>query len=408
MRLVRDILAGALAAFALTACAAPLEEVESEGSAISAPGCPADPSCTDRGDDGNLCVPACSPRCRTVHREIALWASPYEVAGTFDLGRHQGLAIVAIEYGVDPRFRADKLQGEDARRLAWPPPASLGTLPADVTRAMTAVSDGHDHARFALCAKPEVILDRPLANHGRPLSRDERDRASRVRLLSRSLDESPRDTQAKATVAKVRACVERITNGYCDSVCGNCSYVLPEAAIMTSAAGDYSAPASRVASAPGGETYYGGPGQRSISKDGSDSTYPNPYTHCAQLGAGAETEAPSLKSLVVDAPLSGLYGHNSNTDAEAEFVALTACLEGRDGTAQACGVCGREAGGPTGARTQMPCVSRTNTAANFWTKTADPLVGGTFRDKVPPVRRASTASDSPPQCSWAQFAVHGM
>lgn len=401
---LRSALVFAAVATALAGCIAPEDEVGTDGAAITAPGCPEEPSCTDRGADGQYCVPICSPRCRTVHREVALWASPYEVEGSYGLGRHQGLAILALEYGVDPRHPATTLRGEDRQQYAWPtdPPPNI---PADIARAMTAQSDGHDHARYALCAKPEVIFDRPLSNHGRPLSRDARDQASRMRLLSRALDETPKDAAAKATVAKVRACVERITNGYCDSVCGNCSYVLPSAAIMTSSAGDYSAGSTLAALSPMGETYFGGPGQKTL--DRGEGVYPNPFTHCARLGSGARTEAPSLKSLVADAPLSGLYGHNSNTDAEAELVALTACLEGRDGTAQACAVCGREGSTSESARIQMPCVSQTNTAANFWTRTAEPLVGGTFLDRVPAISRRSD-SGAPPRCAWGGHPVHGM
>jgi hypothetical protein len=111
-----------------------------------------------------------------------------------------------------------------------------------------------------------------------------------------------------------------------------------------------------------------------------------------------------LVSGVSESVVSGLYGHNSNTDAEAELIAFRACMNGEDGRAQACAACG--AGGQG---RQDPCEAMTNTARSFWDKTASSVVGVIPHDLVPAISdpKAGT-SPSSPTCGWSEFPVEGM
>lgn len=333
--------------------------------ALSLAGCSAHPSCTDVSDDGQYCKPICSPDCQVEHVSTAFWVSPYEVAGSYGLGRHQGAAILSIGYGFDPR------QPSSSR-------TQIASFPSDMSDAMMgAKGTAHDHGAATVCGAPQVLVDQALGNHGRSLSRAPIDQKSRTALGFFAAD-APAKVYADptATVAaggawmgRAKSCLARIKNGFCDAVCGNCSYVLPTEGLMTSRADDWSRPDSIVegsgtCSEP---SYYGGPGQLS-NPTFTNALLPNPFTHCARLGCSTADEAPSLKSLTGsadEAPMSGLYGHNSNTDAEAEFLMFNACMNGTDGLAQACAACG---GGISGK--QSPCDAHVNTAATVWNRTA--------------------------------------
>jgi hypothetical protein len=328
--------------------------------------------------------------------------SPYEVRGSYGLGRHQGVAILTVDYSFDERGASPL-----GSLIQFP------DLPLDMEAAMLAregaEGGAHDHARFALCEPPKMAFDRPLANHGRTLSRAPEHAANRRGEIVHR-DVRPGKPEEAAAAKALTTCIDRITNGYCDSVCGNCSYVLPKAAIMDSRTDDWSRSESAVSG--GGSCdeggYYGGPGQVSLPTF-TGALLPNPYTHCAHLGCSHRDEAPSLKTAVAtaeDAPVTGRFGHNSNTDAEAEARAFRACVGGSDGTAEACAACGTA----SAQDRQDPCTARTNTAESFWAQTASSSLGGTRIDDAFPVITESTAGEPlpPPVCAWGKFPVHGM
>ena len=393
----------------LTGCSSTADEATTGEDALTIGGCPAKPTCDDRGDDGRYCLPVCAAECRSKHVSSGFWTSPYEVSGSFGLGRHQGSAIIAVSVAFDARGDADASTGKLA----------LAGLPDDVAlRMLGERGSAHDHSRVAICGSPELIFDRPLGNHGRALSRRPEHRANRAAMVFYEADGAPsvvRDASSTAVLGgawmkKTTTCLERIQNGYCDAVCGNCSYVLPSESIFTSRAGDWSTPDALVsgggAASCDAPSYYGGPNFESTPTF-TGVTLPNHFTHCARLGCAAADEAPSLKSITsdaADAPMTGLYGHNSNTDAEAELRAFRACVNGQDGTADACAACGN---GATGI--QSPCDDRTNMARAVWDKTAKTSLGIIPIDQVPAIVEASDeqATDAP-TCAWGHFPVYGM
>jgi hypothetical protein len=338
----------------------------------------------------------------------AFWVSPYSVAGSFGLGRHQGGAIVAVGLSFDSRGTAS----DSRARLEIP------SLPRDVAARMVGdKGTAHDHGKAALCGAPEVIFDRPLGNHGRALARSPQFETNRAPLVVYAADApaeitgDPRSTAVLggAWTTRVNTCLDRIQNGYCDSVCGNCSYVLPSEAVQDTRAGDWSTPESLVSGGGPGAceeaSYYGGPGQVSVPSF-TGALLPDYFTHCARVGCSSDDEAPSMKSLVdsaANAPMSGRWGHNSNTDIEAEYIAFRACLDGQDGQAAACAVCGSGSSG-----VQRPCDDRTNTARTVWDRTASTLGGLLPLDKIPPITGDAPGETAPPVCSWGGFPVHGM
>ena len=341
--------------------------------------------------------------CQIRHVAAALWASPYEVSGSFGLGRHQGLGILAVGYSYDPR---------GARQGV----TQTYSLPADINEVMVGQrGTPHDHANALLCSKVELLFDRPLGNHGRSLSREAAHKANRAPMLLYAADAPSQITESAnsnavlggAWMKRVTSCLDEIKDGYCDSVCGNCSYVLPPESIMTSRAGEWSNPGGVVlpAASCNEASYCGGPGQVS-SHTFTGAALPNSYTHCARIGCSADDEAPSFKTLTsdsVDAPMTGRYGHNSNTDAEAEFLAFKSCMNGQDGRAAACAVCGTGA-----APKQDPCGAKTNTARAIWNRTAEARGGFLPLDKVAAILDRSGPTTVPPLCAWAPFLVHGM
>jgi hypothetical protein len=398
--------------FAGGGCALPGDDVDDvEGSAAAV-----EDACAA---DSPVCAEACVER----HREFALWASPYDVEGAYGFGRHQGIAIVAVDFAFDARRPLSELPRDVAQKRAWPKTPELENLPVDVAEGMLPTGKHREHTRFPLCGRPRVSLDRPSGNHGRPLSRAPEDRQSRLRVSGGAFDATP---GKRAAIDNALSCVEGIENGFCDAVCGNCSYVLPSAAIMTSDAGEWSnhadvievrreagrQPEGQTSDGPGAcgeESYVGGPKKKSKPDDDGDS-HDNPFTHCAMFGCGSKLEAPSIKSLLLAAPMTGLYGHNSNTDAEAEFTAFEGCMRGSVSVTSACSVCGGAASRPG---RQTPCDDKTNTASHFWRRTAAPIIGdsyvaGAFKDKVPAIRRGGQEGSSSPVCGWGNFPVHGM
>jgi hypothetical protein len=378
----------------------------SEGAA-PLPGCAAQPSCDARSTDGRFCRPLCDDACRKTHSHFGFWVNSFEVAHSGGMGRHQGISVLAAEFSYDDRVRLDATPapGPESR---WPDPLLPG-LPPDITTAMI---DGGAFTAFAMCGAPKMLLDTPLYNHGRTLLRDAAHAANRVELRSAHGDRDAAATPGDASVvgsaawsARTTSCLGGITDGYCDSVCGNCSYVVPSAALEPLRKGDWSRPESLVfgsGACSGDSSYYGGSGQ--TSRDSfAGNTYPNSFTHCAFEGCDANDEGPTMNGLWGDdsAVVSGRYGHNSNADAEAAYRAFSACVSpGEFAGDEVCNACGKiEA-----PNKQDPCVDQTNTAATWWDRT-----GNLTRDFTPAAGvDEGDKGTTPPRCAWAPFSVSGM
>ena len=175
------------------------EEVQASGTKPAEPaeadrGCPSQPTCTDRANDGSFCAPICAPECQSKHISSAMWDSPYEVGGSFGLGRHQGIAILTVAYTFDERAPKD---GKSA---------ALISLPPDMEAVMLAKGDAaHDHSAFTLCDAPSITHDAPLANHGRALSRAPEHAESRISVAHHADVRPGVQEQAAAAKANRRA-----------------------------------------------------------------------------------------------------------------------------------------------------------------------------------------------------------
>jgi hypothetical protein len=370
------------------------------------PGCPPDPSCDAKAADGQLCRPICDDACRKTHTHYSFWVNAFEVAHSGGMGRHQGISVLGAEFAYDVRERLDGTPPPPDH--AWPSPLLPG-LPKDITRAM---SDDGWFTAFAMCEAPKMVLDTPLYNHGRTLMRDEEHAANRVELRMAHGDRDGASQGGDATVvgsgawaARTTSCLGGLKDGYCDSVCGNCSYVVPSTALEPLREGDWSRSDNLVFgtnSCSGDSSYYGGHGMMS-QESFLGNAYPNPFTHCAREGCGSKDEGPTLNGLWWDdnAVVTGRYGHNSNADAEAAYRAFSACVSpGEFAGDEVCQACGKT--GSPGK--QDPCVDQTNTAATWWDRTAS-----LTKDKYPAAGTdVGQSAPSPPQCAWANFTVSGM
>lgn len=375
--------------------------IPSEPAPPPLPGCSAQPSCSDRSSNGELCRPTCDAACRKTHSHYSFWVNAFEVAGTGGLGRHQGISVLGVELAFDDRAAAG-----DTSPHAWPDPI-VPRLPPDIGQTMT--DDGR-FLPFAMCSAPTVVLDLPLFNHGRTMSRDPAHAANRTELQSVHADgdaEAADDPSVQGTQAwrtRTKGCLGAIEDGHCDAVCGNCSYVLPAAAIDPTRHGDWSQASSLVGGTEQCSTggYYGGPGMQSRERV-FGSPYRNPFTHCARLACGADDEAPTINDLwgSDSAFVTGRFGHNSNADAEAEFRAFSACVS--PGELDAAGVCAA-CGTVRERKRQDPCADRTNTAAAWWDRTAN-----LTRDFFPAIMGdEGQRAPAPPRCAWGDFPVSGM
>jgi hypothetical protein len=369
------------------------------------PGCPERPSCTDVATDGNLCLAPCDGACQRTHSHYSFWVSSFEVQHSGGLGRHQGISVLGVELSYDDRVTL-AARPDLAASFAWPAPA-LGNLPPDIVQTMT---DGARFTVFPMCSAPKVVLDIPFFNHGRTLSRDPARAENRVELRmvhadrdASSTPDNPIIAGSKSWSAQTRTCLSGIKDGHCDSVCGNCSYVLPSVSLDPLRHGDWSQPSSLVSgtgSCSDEASYYGGPEMQ--SRDSYlGSPFPNGFTHCAKEGCQGSFEAPTITGEWWDdhAVVSGLYGHNSNSDAEAEYRAFSACVSpGEFPPADVCAACG------TGVGHQDPCGAKTNLAAAWWDRTSSMT-----KDFAPTIRGdEGDRSPAAPHCAWADFTVSGM
>jgi hypothetical protein len=413
-------------------------------------GCPAEPACDDVDAlTSALCVAPCDVRCATSTSRFSLWVTQYDVWRTLGYGEHQGLGLIGMRYTYDTRASAGAgmaapwrhddgalwAQGDEvepARQLEMRTRNPGGetadavpiSLPADGT------SGRADIDRFALCSV-ESILDERLYNHGRTLAesvpQDDGDAFYRDRALIplRLLSSFEVTTPAAALEPADEAarCLGVIEDGYCDAVCGNCSYSAdlnnPNADWVDVAqpGGQLPTPAQPTGGSPppaycpedeatttiesqrlcgrspwstledGHEVFYvggsiWGPGD-DPEQDGvawmswADGAWPDPFTHCYDPN-GAHPQQTPFGSVFVGPGrmITGKWGHNSNSDAEAALRHFLGCAAdpvtaaepawfNADADGSPCTACGHPRD-VDAEPTQWPCVDATQTASLGW------------------------------------------
>lgn len=147
-------------------------------------------------------------------------------------------------------------------------------------------------------------------------------------------------------------------------------------------------------------------GDRYINKKFKD-----PFTHCYDKEAAYPPHPTQMISTILQwagnqsisdfedraRVVTGMYGHNSNTDADAELYQFESC--GKNPTTKpesACDKCGN----PRGKNVQWPCLDRTNKAEAKWHITdgmhnVDDSKLGSLPGKAP-------------KCANTQYKVRGM
>lgn len=448
--------------------------------------CPANPSCTDTHpsrvsatNPAGLCRAMCDPTCQSEYWRWNFWVTQYNVSGTFGLGEHQGIAIIGHSYRYDDRF------AWNAAGAAAPPWRQGGALwaqgmnvtaarqfemrttnPSGETTADVPVSQSNQAATTSAYCAHTPLIDTPIYDHGRSLARTvptDAWYAGRnlipMRLLSTQDNCHLRNgawcrSTTLQTPTQIGACMATVTDGACDSRCGNCSYVAitnaeqggsvfywedvnvpaPRAGLTVSAARNEPAPAARVEYVGGA---FGGVvnrprvdfwGRNLIARWVITSTVPvaAPFTHCFDTTAGFVPGVDNPQEWVLDGrtdALTGRWGHNSNTDAEMALTLFNGCgnqptvTNSAAGVHAACRVCGTPvmAGAAT---TQYPCRAGTCTAALRWARTPGahniddwavglwPGFAGNPLDANNPSWQAGARPI--PNCSWGGFRVWGM
>ncbi len=380
------------------------------------------PESCDTKKAGQYVLDACSPKCVKKFWQWKMLASNYKVPRTWRFGEHQGIAILGNEYHYDPRFREDS--GIEKPWLKEDPFIRPVTRPADDESASRAIAD---ISSDALCFH-KLIHKNMIRNHGRTLATSlEGETISALEFGDNSQAEIPATVMGVISVgpldykqwekpdnekivrkSEVDSCLRNITDGYCDSVCGNCSYVLPERGAALFEITGSTVEFNREESLTGGlnNVDYVRGGNRASVKWGDDE-YKDPYTHCVSMGSNRGQQALSNMAIFLTGQsriVTGLWGHNSNTDAEAEYQQFHACR--RDPNVvkdSSCNVCGTPRtivkNGKT-IPTQFPCVDGTNKAKTSWARF----------DAVHNIDNSSIGnfSSKPPMCSFSDKPVHGM
>jgi hypothetical protein len=370
-------------------------------------------------------APACDPACTVTTTRAALWVTQYDVGNTFGVGEHQGLGLLVHEYVTDPRFGAEP-------DVPWRHEGELWSLGMAVDEAaqfrMRTLNPGGETTDDEPASLPSVIdeqrlcalntrLDERLYNHGRTLAE---------RVPDDGYYEDRGLIPIRLIAADVRTgdgamlrCLEVIEDGYCDAVCGNCSYTadlangnsdfdvdepggqLPEEALPF---GSSPAPepcaedpdtatveSDRVCGrtpftlvegdrevhyvggsvwGPGDDDEEDGVAWESETPDG----WPDPFTHCYDPASSFPQQAPL--GVIPFRMITGKWGHNSNTDAEAQLRHFLGCAQDPVAAAEAawfnadadgspCSACGVPSSS-TGKPAQSPCIDGTNTASLGW------------------------------------------
>ena len=283
---------------------------------------------------------------------------------------------------------------------------------------------------------------------------------------------------SEATPAAVDACMAIIDDGFCDARCGNCSYVMPTGFTGLPFGGPQ--PGHQIADIPSGSVapyqtsdaglvakrtnwsvvedqhavwYVGGSvwgmadeagayadyegwpdpdgvpvqepgdawvtvaGDDDLGGDGVPDEWDDPFTHCVDPSDGWGSQRPAgLPGFI-----SGRWGHNSNSDAEASYRQFMGCRVDPVAAVEpgwtgpfACDACGLPR--VEGAETliQYPCRDKTHTATSYWdrspgTHDIEDFDPGKF-DAVDATRVPTARwSDLPrPVCRTSGEPVYGM
>lgn len=447
--------------------------------ACGGPGQP-DCDCTATDPSGESLLGPCHPACQDTYWRWSLWTTNYNVSGTLGYGEHQGNGIIGYVYRYDPRFAPEEGLPPPWRTAAgdlwalgdgvgeaeqfelrtmnpgaeiYVEPAVLPTDEDDLwpgeTLPLVPRSVSHPAIEAAaLCEQPQRVVDVRHYNHGRTLAESvpnhEWDGFFAARdLIPLELLEvieltitadgevhSPTLPDESGLPQAVDACLAVIDDGFCDSRCGNCSYVMPTGFTGTPFGAE--APGHQIQGIPAGSAapytmgdggpvaartnwsevedghtvwYVGGsvwgraeditgytdyadwpdpdgvhpeaPGDAWMSMAGADTVggdgipddWTDPFTHCLDPSDGGGSQRPAGWPRFI----SGRWGHNSNSDAEAstrQFLGCgsdpsTAVTDAWTGTF-ACDACGvpRVTGG--GEPVQHPCRDHTHTAVSYW------------------------------------------
>jgi hypothetical protein len=489
-RAIRQLFSFAAALALMGAClaeedAAELESVTREVGSGSGGG--SDITCDDTYSNGNFKKGACHPDCVEVAARYTLWRTVYNVAHSFRLGHHQGLHLLGYRYRYDSRFDWDAPgaplppwrrangalwhlgDGTSAAQQLEMRRKNPGGEYYDVATHYSIEDAGLDEHAFSnanvvsdsrMCSAPTVLVDRNLYNHGRTTASEVPDDSddseySQTGLIPMSAERAifrygvaPENDGYGANnqlIIDTTTCVEKITDGYCDSVCGNCSYVLPSFPVDSFEGEDVTVYGQKnrftLNEVAGHSTQYVGRHRASYSyfesywEDGSleQSEAPqgevsDPFTHCidpreaAHQSQGELSEFAQLGMQLAGYQgdprmITGLYGHNSNTDAAAGIAHFAACdyapsiYKAQSAHVDAfCGMCG-EPETPAPNPTQAPCIRYTNTAeGRYESPTFDELWNDIDVDD-PYIGRgpiAPSAAMPAPQCRMNGAGVYGM
>ncbi len=494
----------------------------SDGDAVHCVEDPTQPSCDCSAvdDSGDFVLGPCTPHCTSSLTRHSLWVSVYNVSGTLGYGEHQGLGAIGYRYTFDARFEADAGIAPPWQ-LADGSPWTMGAAvsEADQFRMRTTAPGGESYTdavivdadeddlwageshplvpvaephpvldASALCQAPEPVLDERYFNHGRSLAETVPNHEwdsffGRRQLIPLHLLQSIEVTvapdgsvQGPGTPDAVAQCLDVIDDGFCESRCGNCSYVLSAGFTGTPFAG--SNPGYQASGLPGdsaGPYQVGNNGQPvaertnySAVEDGRDVLYvggsswgrpeeiggygpadwpdpdgvavdpgawmsvaggdlegsdgipdewTDPFTHCVDPNAVFGSQIPASLPRFI----SGRWGHNSNTDAEALYRQFADCAADPVAAADAawwnehaCSACGEPRLATDGSPVQAPCQDTTHTATSYWDRAPglhniEDFDLGRYSDVQPGRALVPAMSQVPdPVCHWSGEPVFGM
>jgi len=384
--------------------------------------------CTEKDEAGNYKMTSCSETCQMKFWRWSFWVTNYNVDASAGAGEHQGIGIFGYEYHFDSRFPPSS-----GIARTWEKEA---TSKGDFLKQIS----NPDHGGVqdsALCNSNHTIF-RLIYNHGRtvaneaaywdaftvpPMTRLNTFTAGPLAHKQWSKAEDP-DSERQAAAS---SCMRQIKDGFCDSVCGNCSYVIP----LGLGTGDYDenneikyqrtqfTVEEEWAGIKSKTRYYqgrgpGGDPQWGFSSLGKPIQYPDPFTHCfsptnstVQQALTSRFTWGTLKQRVI----TGAYGHNSNSDAEAEMLHFESCAadpiaevkRASSKSPNACEACGVPAT-KNGKPIQFPCIMNTNTAREKWARTD----GLHNIDSEAEGLGTSPAEGQPPICLTNGEPVRGM
>lgn len=359
-------------------------------------------NCTMKDLAGNFAEPLCTVECTKKFRRWSYFLTQYHIDSSLYQGTHQGVWIYSAEYLYDPRFLAK----DGVVKQEWKD---------DSEPVLSIVKDPkHEEvSRQALCGFNEK--KNVINNHGRTLALKYADGEEGVSPVNRMAtftigplehkDWSDPENNNTSRGDDFGQCVDekQIPDGYCESVCGNCSYVLPpvdeDASRVAIIQKDNTAgtflPWNKTLSAytrneGGANIFYTEQNEFQYGMGGSSYNVINNFTHCVNLNATSarqyivQVPPPGLESVV-----TGRYGHNSNTDAEAELAQFRACIGNPKVKASAsCAICGVNRRVVGDKAEQWPCINNTNEAKRtFWEseqyEKVDDNSLGKYRDEAP-------------------------